>query len=45
MARTETLFASPASAYTRSLVAAMPEVKTAPTIQLRLAAIAGAVHV
>jgi len=26
-------------------VAAMPEVKTAPTIQLRLAAIAGAVHV
>jgi oligopeptide transport system ATP-binding protein len=42
LAPTDTLFAAPADPYTQSLVAAMPEVKTAPTIQQRLAAIADA---
>lgn len=42
MAPTERLFVAPTDPYTRSLVAAMPEVKTAPAIQQRLAAIAGA---
>ncbi len=42
MAHTEALFAAPVDPYTRSLVAAMPEVKTAPAIQQRLAVIAGA---
>ena len=42
LAPTDTLFAAPADPYTQSLVAAMPEVRTAPAIQQRLAAIAGA---
>lgn len=41
MAPTEALFAAPVDPYTRSLVAAMPEVTTAPAIQQRLAVIAG----
>jgi len=41
MAPTEALFATPVDPYTQSLVAAMPEVKTAPAIQERLAVIAG----
>jgi len=41
MAPTEALFAAPVDPYTQSLVAAMPEVTTAPAIQQRLAVIAG----
>jgi ABC-type oligopeptide transport system ATPase subunit len=41
IAPTEALFAAPVDPYTQSLVAAMPEVKTAPAIQRRLAVIAG----
>ena len=42
LAETETLFANPADPYTRSLVAAMPSVATAPALERRLAVIAAA---
>jgi ABC-type oligopeptide transport system ATPase subunit len=41
LAATDALFAAPADPYTRSLVAAMPEVQAAPMIERRLAALAG----